>query len=241
MVVLSDVLPKINYRLVRSHRRKTISLQVKNTEVIVRAPYFVADDYIEGLIREKSSWLKQKIAEQSPLQIEQFTQGKSVLIEGVNYQLEICYSRSKVIQDKCARKLYLHLSNRYLDQNVSSEVIQNKIKQQLERWFKQQLSQYIDVRLPILARETGLFPAAIKIRKYKSRWGSCNSRGEVSFNFLLKSMPDWVIDYVVIHELCHLKHMNHSTDFWRLVAKYMPDYQHAQTWIKQHNASLQFL
>ena len=83
-----------------------------------------------------------------------------------------------------------------------------------------------------------LTPSKIKIRQYKARWGSCNSRKEVSLNYLLMMAPLWVIDYVIIHELCHLVHMNHSSQFWALVKLHCPDYNTAKQWLITHQKDL---
>ncbi len=82
------------------------------------------------------------------------------------------------------------------------------------------------------ARRLGLWPARVTIRCQKSRWGSCSAKGNLNFNCLLAAAPDHVRRYVVLHELCHLKYMNHSRDFWALVASQMPDYAAAKAWLK---------
>ena len=79
---------------------------------------------------------------------------------------------------------------------------------------------------------------SITIRDQKSRWGSCSSRGTLSFNYRLIFAPPKVLDYVVVHELCHLTHMNHSKDFWNMVASVMPDYKIYKEWLKEHGGEL---
>ncbi|MDE6020748.1 MAG: M48 family metallopeptidase [Ruminococcus sp.] len=74
----------------------------------------------------------------------------------------------------------------------------------------------------------------ITIRNQKSRWGSCSGRGNLNFNCLLMLMPSDVIDYVVVHELCHRKEMNHSKKFWLEVEKILPDYKKQLSWLKEH-------
>ena len=78
----------------------------------------------------------------------------------------------------------------------------------------------------------------MNIRQYSARWGSCNNRKEISFNYLLMMAPPWVIDYVVIHELCHLTHLNHSQHFWQLVIKHCAYFQEAKQWLKHHQTEL---
>jgi len=114
------------------------------------------------------------------------------------------------------------------------------VKQKLEFWLKNKAINYFDARLADLAQQTELFPSASKIRQYKSRWGSCNNRGELSFNYLLMMTPTWVVDYVIIHELCHLKHLDHSQQFWQLVAKHYPLFSEAKLWLKENQQHLQW-
>lgn len=86
--------------------------------------------------------------------------------------------------------------------------------------------------------QLGVFPSGVKIKTMRSRWGSCSSNGNISFNCLLALCPDDVIEYVVIHELCHMKHMNHSKEFWALVEKYCPQYKEKKAWLDKEGSIL---
>jgi predicted metal-dependent hydrolase len=88
------------------------------------------------------------------------------------------------------------------------------------------------------ARELGVKPARIQIRDQRSRWGSCSTRGTLSFNWRLVLAPLEVLDYVVVHELCHLRHPNHSGRFWRLVEQRRPDFRQHRDWLNEHGAEL---
>lgn len=241
----------LEYQLIRSSRRKTIALQVSNAIVIVRAPAFVKTAYVEKLIQAKLQWLKQKVAQQkqnailNPHYNQQFT-GKNLAdnptmyIDGSPHNIVIEYGHEDVIHNQLEKKLTLVLSYRYEKHDVNSVAILTKVKSQIECWLKARIENYIKEKLVVFSQQTLLFPSSFKVRKYKARWGSCNSHGELSFNYLLKMLPKWVIDYVIIHELCHLKHMNHSTDFWQLVAKYCPEYKTAKNWLSEHQPYLKW-
>ena len=84
----------------------------------------------------------------------------------------------------------------------------------------------------------GVTYVRITIRNQKTRWGSCSSKGNLNFNCLLMLMPDKVLDYVVVHELCHLKQMNHSKKFWKEVERYMPDYKNYKKWLNENGGAL---
>lgn len=80
----------------------------------------------------------------------------------------------------------------------------------------------------------GLFCNRITVRDQKTRWGSCSSKGNLNFNYRLAYMPSAILDYVVVHELAHLRHMDHSKEFWALVGVYLPDYKERRKWLKEH-------
>lgn len=111
-------------------------------------------------------------------------------------------------------------------------------KQALEKRFRQAAAEYIPARVTYYHQFTGGSFQRITIRAQKTRWGSCSSRGTLSFNWRLMLAPPRVLDYVVVHELCHLKHMDHSRNFWNAVAEIMPDYKEHKKWLKENGARL---
>ena len=96
----------------------------------------------------------------------------------------------------------------------------------------------IPKRVAHFAELVGVTYGRITIRNQKTRWGSCSAKGNLNFNCLLMLAPPQVLDYVVIHELCHRKEMNHSARFWAAVERFCPEYKAARTWLKQNGASL---
>ena len=88
------------------------------------------------------------------------------------------------------------------------------------------------------AKLAGVSYGNITIRSQHTRWGSCSSKGNLNFNCLLMLVPEKVLDYVIVHELCHRKQMNHSAAFWALVAQILPDWQERRSWLKQNGAAL---
>ena len=101
-----------------------------------------------------------------------------------------------------------------------------------------QAVEYIPKRVKYYAEKENFIYNKITIKNLVSRWGSCSTKGNLNFNCLLMLTPDYVIDYVVVHELCHLREMNHSEKFWAEVEKIMPDYQRAELWLKQNGGNL---
>ena len=241
----------LEYQLILSTRRKTIALQVSNAKVIVRAPKFVETAYLDKLIQAKLPWLKQKIAEQQQnsrlhpqffLQFsgEKLTNNPTVLIDGLSHSINIEFGKNDILHNKLEHSLTVVLNPRYKSYDLNSVAFLAKVQAKIECWFKSNVETYIERKLAIFSQQVSLYATSFKVRKYKARWGSCNSRGELSFNYLLKMLPAWVVDYVIIHELCHLEHMNHSTKFWQLVAKHCPEYQSAKNWLRENQSFLKW-
>lgn len=110
------------------------------------------------------------------------------------------------------------------------EAIKHRYREEARRKFEERVAYYHPL--------TGGNYTSITIRDQKSRWGSCSSRGTLSFNYRLIFAPPVILDYVVVHELCHLTHMNHSKAFWNKVASVMPDYKVHRQWLKDHGHEL---
>lgn len=111
-------------------------------------------------------------------------------------------------------------------------------KQAFEKRYRQAAASYFPLRVSYYIQFTGGSYERITIRGQRTRWGSCSSRGTLSFNWRLMLAPPKVLDYVVVHELCHLTHMDHSTAFWNAVAEVMPDYKVYRNWLKEHGREL---
>lgn len=232
------------YKVIRS-RRKTLSLQVKQGQVLVRAPFSVNEEFINTLVIKKSAWLKAKIAQQSQKNVCccDFSEGSALFLFGRFVTLHINFAKkahTELINTGADSQsiLTITLAERNKYKLSSDELLATAVKKHIEGYFKELAEKVIPQAVAKNAELTSLVPKSIKIRQYRSRWGSCNNRGELSFNYLLMMLPIDVINYVVIHELCHLQHLNHSKDFWQLVAQYYPQHREAKQWIKTNQPAL---
>ena len=108
----------------------------------------------------------------------------------------------------------------------------------LEKRYRNAARTRFEERVTYYHPLTGGNYTSITVRNQKSRWGSCSSRGTLSFNYRLIFAPPVILDYVVVHELCHLTHMNHSKDFWNMVASVMPEYKVHRQWLRDHGHEL---
>jgi hypothetical protein len=108
----------------------------------------------------------------------------------------------------------------------------------IQAYLRRRADDEIVVRCRELADRTGLHPSRVAVRDQRSRWGSCSARGAVMLNWRLIQMPPFVADYVILHELVHLVHPNHSRRFWRAVSAVCPDWQPAERWLRKHGREL---
>ncbi|GAA61895.1 hypothetical protein P20652_3784 [Pseudoalteromonas sp. BSi20652] len=119
---------------------------------------------------------------------------------------------------------------------------QQKYQKLLEAYLKDKLTDYIEMQLAYFCEQMGeKLPTNLNISIYKRKWGSCNSKRELTFNLNLIGAPHYIIDYVIVHELAHLRYLNHSKAFWQRVETFYPGYKHASQWLKENGSSLQWL
>lgn len=227
---------QFEYQIKRSVKRKSVAIIIKKGEVVVRAPYFVSKNTIAHLVNTKSDWVEKKLAEstlnmqQQTHHEKQFVDGETFLYLGQHYTLKLLYGsqHSITIEDD---QLQFVLPKRVKTPQVY-------IEKKLADWYKSQMQEWIKPQVEKHAQRMNFNYNQIVIKRYKRRWGSCSSQGVLSFNWLLMMAPEWIIDYVVVHELCHLKEMNHSAKFWQLVTQYYPDHKSAKQWLQEHGKQL---
>lgn len=222
-------MPTIPYRLVRS-KRKSVALSVaRDATLTVRAPLRTSIDFIELFIKEKRSWVErvmERMREQSLAIAHQYEAGERFWYLGREYTLRISgrASRSLVFSgDECV----LLESSRYRARNVFLE------------WYKQEAKKILSERVRFFARGKDLHYQSVKINAAKTRWGSCSGKGSLNFSFRLAMAPLSVIDYVVVHELAHLAHRNHSRAFWKAVSGMFPDFEKERRWLKKNGHLLE--
>ncbi|HSN57844.1 MAG TPA: SprT family zinc-dependent metalloprotease, partial [Clostridiaceae bacterium] len=112
------------------------------------------------------------------------------------------------------------------------------VKATLDGWYKEELLRIVTLRIGELSAAMGLKPNRIGVRAQKTIWGSCSYDNNISINLKLALAPPEIIDYIIVHELCHIKHKNHSSEFWLAVESVMPDYKQRRSWLKEHGYSL---
>ncbi|MBQ8519756.1 MAG: M48 family metallopeptidase [Agathobacter sp.] len=113
-----------------------------------------------------------------------------------------------------------------------------KLRNDLKKWYKKQAFAYVSKRVEYYQSIVGVTVNSVSIKSRKSQWGSCDSNGDITFSWRLVMACPEAIDYVVIHELCHRKHMDHSREFWNQVQKYMPDFKKQKQWLEENSMNL---
>lgn len=161
---------------------------------------------------------------------------KSIVLQVKNEQvfLKVPFGTSiKFLEDLVVKKQSWIKQKTELSKKVQ-EYRQNKksLSEQTMTLYKKEFGEYLEEKVALYSKQIGVTFNNISIRRTLSRWGSCSSKGNLSFSIFLWGKPNVVIDYVIIHELCHRRYMNHSKDFWNLVITYCPEYKIAETWLK---------
>jgi len=183
----------IPYTLIKSSRRKTLSIQIgAGGKMTVRCPYYASKWAIDGMLKEKSEWIYK------------------------NYMESI--QRTTITDNLVPSK------------ETEDPALVNKHKKYARKIF--------EAKVAYFSQFTGGNYTGITVRDQKTRWGSCSGRGTLSFNWRLILAPTEILDYVVVHELCHLTHMNHSKEFWKLVESVIPDYKIRRKWLKENGHTL---
>lgn len=212
-------------QLIRS-RRKTIALIItREGKLVVRAPLRTSRANIDAIVAEKAAWIRSRQAEMlarpKPPVLE-FKEGASFPYLGS--QLPLHFSARAPLR-LALRDDVFHLS-------PASAPHAGKY---FLAWYKRQARAVLDARVKYHAARLGLTPAALRISSARTRWGSCSSRGTLSFTWRLVLAPLAVIDYVVVHELVHLEIKNHSKTFWRRVQAAYPETPEARRWLKANS------
>ncbi len=208
-------------------RKKTISIKVSENKIIINTPNFVEESYILNLLDRKKNWLSKNLMNYSPKYSNTFKNRKAFYL-GKIYRINIKKGSHNTI---VINKNNLELT--YNRENL-------KVKNILEKWYKKKSLYLLESRINFFSKKMNVEYKGFLIRSYKRRLGSCDIKNRISFNWKLIFLPINVIDYVVIHELCHIIHFNHSKLFWNEVSLHCPNYKEHKKWITKNFNILKF-
>lgn len=223
-LILELSIGKICIDDIKRTKRRTIGISINQDFVIkVRAPYWVRNADIESFIISNKLWIEKKILELSrkPKPKEKnYVNGETFLFLGKEIKLCLSPGNEFILTDE--------------NELLLPALLGNNVRDLLIYWYKKQAEKIIIERCKYISQKFNFKLNKIKINNAKTRWGSCSKKGNVNFTWRLVMTPIEVIDYVIIHELVHLLHHNHSKIYWSTVKQYMPEYKIYEDWLKKN-------
>lgn len=236
----------INIHIVRS-KRKTVCLSInKDGSVTIKAPrLYPTDKELANFVEQKADWiLKQRERQQEREDMR--------LVRRFETDYSFPYlGEERLVEMQSAKKTSIALQDeKIIIKTPYCEVLENdyeapenataieKLRNDLKKWYKKQAFAYVSNRVDYYKNIIGVTVNSVSIKSRKSQWGSCDSNGDITFSWRLIMARPEAIDYVVIHELCHRKHMDHSREFWNEVQKYMPDFKAQKQWLEENSVNL---
>ncbi|MFC1855999.1 M48 family metallopeptidase [Thermodesulfobacteriota bacterium] len=213
-------------KIVRS-KRKTVALMVMaDATLVVRAPMRTPLYYINDLVAKNRLWIKKRkdlaIRENDSYEAKEFVDGEEFLYLGDRYKLKLSDDKQIELNDR------LIFPRDFLSCATGKMI----------EWYKVQALKVISERVVWYSRMTGWEYKSVRISNAKTRWGSCGATGSLNFSWRLIMAPPKIVDYLVVHELAHLKHRNHSAKYWNTVSAILPDYKERDRWLKDNGRSL---
>ena len=220
------------FETIRTDRVKSASIDVEDNLVKVTVPKNLSDERIEELIKGRTLWIKQKLALQATAIIskpKEYVDGEAFAYLGRNYRLKYAKGVEESVKLKSG---YLNVTTKNGKRNSEH------IKVAIEQWYRTKaLSRLID-KTRRYSAILKVEPTSINLKDYKAMWGSCSPKGVVSYNWRIILAPHKIVDYIVVHELCHLIEPNHSSKYWKQVMSVIPDYENSKEWLKNNGSSL---
>ncbi|MEH7120672.1 SprT family zinc-dependent metalloprotease [Neobacillus vireti] len=217
---------------IKYKNRTSIGMKIDSYgNVEIQAPKGTPNERILRLLEENWELIQQKLKEiedrfHGP-QKKVYEHGENFLFLGKTYPIQI-------FQNKNLDQDYVVFEGETLHIHVKQLEDEN-IKQALKRFYYQQCKALVEKSITSYQSHFKTKPRSIRITDSKTTWGTCDSRQQLTFNWRLAMAPREVVDYVVVHEMCHMVHLNHDRSFWRLVGKIMPDYKEKEDWLTLSN------
>lgn len=223
----------------RTRRKKTIALRVEpDGQVTVLSPAFVSRKSLRKFIQKRSDWVLQRQAYLKEIALKypprHFVNGEAFPLFARNYRLRILKNGKQG-----------HLSCRVEGKRILVTVngapdgeMKESVRQCLSEFYRKKTERKVLNIIQRHAKKLDVRPGAVNIGNQRSRWGSCSKHGNLRFNWKLSMIPPSVLEYVVVHELCHLKTPNHSQRFWRMLKSVLPAYEKTHVWLKENRDRL---
>jgi hypothetical protein len=229
----------IPYELINNDKAKNIRVSMSIEGMRVSKPNRVKLNEVENFLKAKANWIKKLYIKFQSIKVDKnerkWQSGEIMQYMGSSYNISVLKydGLKKTIVEFTGTQFVV-----YVNKILSDEQKKISIENQFKKWFIRMTKETIEERLEFYCNKVGLSYNQVRIKEQKTRWGSCSKNGNLNFNWKLIMAPQWVMDYVVLHEICHLRYLNHSKEFWNLVGVYMPEYKKAQQWLKKNGIGL---
>lgn len=227
----------IEYQLLPGSARSTTDIVIeRDGKVVVRPPADFTPEQVDALVESKRLWIYRNLAEWKDLNTaavaREWVNGETFLYLGGAYRLALVSGQDKALKLKDGR---FCLSRELIERGGTAAA-----RAAFEQFYTAKGQQRLADRVAHFAPKAGVAVAGIKVKAMGYRWASCGRSGVLNFHWKCIMAPPKIIDYIVAHELCHLRHRNHSDAFWNEVDKVLPDWRERKEWLRKRGASLDF-
>ena len=226
---------RLRYEVIRSHRSTADIVIERDGSVLVRAPEWADDDEVANIVESKYYWIYQGLAEWRDLNasrvLREYKNGEGFLYLGRAYRLSLVGDQREPLQLKNGRFT--------LRRDVVEQGDIEAAKTAFRVFYVAKGAERLRSRVAYYAPKVGVDPSGVEVRDVGHRWASCSSTGKLSFHWKCMMAPQTIIDYVVVHELCHLHHRDHNKAFWNEVDKILPAYREQKEWLRINGANLE--
>lgn len=232
----NDTIP---YTIKWSEQRKTVSISVDATGVLVTAPTNTSTEKIKEIVYQKAKWIRAQQYHFNEMIDDNyqrsFLSGEKLPYLGRQYRLKVM-KRANI--SKPSFKFQQGTFLAMLPEQITEEQHRNILLPLYEQWIKQKGEAFVRNRITRFTIKLQQEPTAIKIKDQQQRWGSCTANGQLLINWRILLAPVSVIDYVISHELAHLKYMDHSKAFWDTLKMIYPEYEEKKEWLRVNGTTL---
>jgi len=232
----------IDYFIEYRKNKKNVTITVDWVSgVKIIAPASIHPERLNRILHQKGPWILKKQHELNEIRKlsppKEFSDGENFLYLGKNYRLKV------IKRDSVPQATLKFWQGRFLatvPAHFSSRERKKQLSQLFKSWYMSRGEEKIQERLDLYCPKMELYPTKIVIKEQKRLWGSCTKKGTVNINWQIIMAPLHIVDYLIVHELAHLKHPNHSRDFWQTVQSVLPDYQQRREWLRKYGPTLNF-
>lgn len=233
----------VSIPLKRTRRRGSVGLKTTPSGAVLFIPDHMSERRLRAWVTQNATWLEHQLARAEQWRHQKQRPSKEATLTLWGQVIELNYS------DACLGYGHAWLAQERLNwtlgkrsqsslelasQPLTTLLTNKKVQALVQAFYERQLNRYLFEWLPFWAERIGVQPNKVQIKTYKARWGSCDTKGRLQFNWRLAMLPAKVVEYVLIHELCHLVHFNHSSSFWSLVSSHCPNYREYRYWLREY-------